>query len=254
MNKVVLLGSGNMAWHLCKAFTEIENVTIIQHYHHRSQEENFQQFGVDFTNDLKKLKKADFYILAVADDAIAPLSAELPVLEGIVLHTSGTVGMNDLDAKHRKGVFYPLQTLTKGVAVDFLKIPICCEAANSSDLKLIMELANSISTVVVEMSSEKRLALHLAAVFANNFVNHLYNCAYDICKSHQVETHLLEALIKETAKKVVESSPEASQTGPAKRGDKKTINTHLNMLEEDYKTIYKTISESLLDHYGREKL
>lgn len=254
MIKVVVLGSGNMAWHLCKVFTASKGIEVVQHYHYNSQGSIFKNFGISFTNNLKNLKKADFYILAVADDAIAKLSINLPVLNGIVLHTSGTVAIKDLETKNQTGVFYPLQTLSKNQPVDFTKIPICIEAINSSDLEKIKLLASQISTTVVEMSSDKRAALHLAAVFANNFVNHLYKQATDICRAHNIEMHLLDELITETALKAIKNTPEESQTGPAKRGDKKTISKHLNMLSEDTKKIYKTLSDSLLENYGREKL
>ncbi|WP_340199039.1 Rossmann-like and DUF2520 domain-containing protein [Ascidiimonas sp. W6] len=254
MIKVVVFGNGNMAWHLCNVFKNNQTVEVIQHYHYQKRNSSFEGFKIPFINDLHKLQKADFYLLAISDDVVKKFSSQLPLLEGIVMHTSGALSIDQLHPKNRNGVFYPLQTLSKGKEVDFSQIPICIEASNERDLQAIKELASAISQTYEEITSEKRSALHLAAVYVNNFVNHLYQEAYQICEEHQVNTSLLDSLIIETAQKVIQTSPEEAQTGPAKRGDYQTIKKHLSMLSQSQKKIYKTLSESLLKKYGREEL
>ena len=254
MISVVILGSGNMAWHLYHAFNACNDVNIIQHYHYKTQDEAFKESGISFTSNLQKLKPADFYILAIKDDSIANVSTQLPVLNGIVLHTSGAVSIEALDNKNRTGVFYPLQTLTKGRLVDFSKIPVCLEAENAEDLPLIKMLATKISKHTHIINSAQRRSLHLAAVFTNNFVNHMYQLAHKICEEKGLQTELLEALILETAQKAIDVLPENAQTGPAKRGDFETLKKHMEQLSGTHKTIYKTLSESILNTYGREKL
>lgn len=254
MISVVILGSGNMAWHLYHAFKTCTDVRIIQHYHYKKQDNLFKESGIPFTSDLQQLKPADFYILAINDDSIAEISAQLPVLQGIVLHTSGAVSIEALDKKNRTGVFYPLQTLTKSRPVDFSTIPVCIEAEKAKDLELIKVLATKISKHIYTINSDQRRSLHLAAVFTNNFVNHLYQLAYEICEEEGLQTQLLTALILETSQKAIDVLPENAQTGPAKRGDFETMKKHLEKLSGNHKTIYKTISESILSTYGREKL
>ena len=243
-----------MAWHLCNAFYACNDVNVIQHYHRGERNPEFKVFDYESTQNLNLLKKADFYILAVSDSAIAALSDELPVLNGIVLHTSGSVSIDALHTKNRNGVFYPLQTLSAGAGVDFSEIPVCIEANSPEDLFFINELALKITNFTRQINSAQRKTLHLAAVFANNFVNHLYNIAFDICEEEKLEADLLNALIKETAKKITIISPFKAQTGPAKRGDKETIEKHLEMLSGNQEMIYKVLSESILEKYGRKKL
>jgi predicted short-subunit dehydrogenase-like oxidoreductase (DUF2520 family) len=254
MITVIVFGNGNMAWHLCNAFNYCKNVSVVQQYHHKKQDNKFKDFQIPFTNKLQHLKKADFYILAVSDDSIANLSAGLPVFEGIVLHTSGAVSIDALHKKNRNGVFYPLQTLSKGRKIDYTEIPICLEAQNEEDLTLIKELAGTITNNPYQINSEQRRTLHLAAVFANNFVNHLYEIAYTVCEKEGIDSSLLEALILETAKKAIDIMPANAQTGPAKRRDQETMKKHLKKLEGKQELIYKTISASILDTYGRKKL
>jgi hypothetical protein len=94
----------------------------------------------------------------------------------------------------------------------------------------------------------KRKALHVAAVFVCNFVNHLYKIGHTICKENKLSFDILKPLIKETAEKITHLTPTEAQTGPAKRNDTTTINTHLNFLtDENEKEIYKIITKSIID-------
>jgi predicted short-subunit dehydrogenase-like oxidoreductase (DUF2520 family) len=156
--------------------------------------------------------------------------------------------MEILDAKNRRGVFYPLQTFTKNKAINFKEIPICLESEMEIDFFIIKKLAQSISNSVQSISSEQRKALHVAAVFVCNFVNHLYKIGNDICKENQLSFEILKPLIVETAQKIIQLTPENAQTGPAKRNDTATINSHLNFLsDENQKEIYKLITKSIID-------
>ena len=124
--------------------------------------------------------------------------------------------MDALSDRNRKGVFYPLQTFSKNRKLKFKKIPVCIEASNTSDLKLLMKLGLSLSKNVVEVNSEERSKLHLAAVFVNNFVNHMYAIGGEILQDNHLSLNLLKPLITETASKVKRLTPSEAQTGPAK--------------------------------------
>jgi predicted short-subunit dehydrogenase-like oxidoreductase (DUF2520 family) len=145
------------------------------------------------------------------------------------------------------GVFYPLQTFSKNKKADFKTIPICLEANNTSTLKVIQSLGKSISNNVRTINSEQRKVVHLSAVFACNFTNHFYAIASDILASKKLSLDILKPLIEETANKIKNNSPAKMQTGPAIRGDKKTMNAHLKLLEnKEYKKLYKLMSESIM--------
>jgi predicted short-subunit dehydrogenase-like oxidoreductase (DUF2520 family) len=252
MIKITLIGSGNVAQHLIKAFDKSETIEIAQVF---SRKKETLASLVDFDkiiDDFQDLKEADLYIIAVTDNAIAEVSAQLPFINQLVVHTSGTASIETLDNKNRKGVFYPLQTFSKNKDVDFSIIPICLEAENTFDFRVLDTIAKSISKAVFPINSEQRKALHVAAVFVNNFTNHLYQIGQEICEENQVPFEILKPLIQETADKINTLSPIDAQTGPAKRNDSITIDAHLEYLtNENQKNIYKILTQSIQNN-GKE--
>ena len=154
-----------------------------------------------------------------------------------------------MNNKNRRGVFYPLQTFSKAKTIDYRSVPICIEAETSEDFQILETLAKSISECTYAVNSQQRQALHVAAVFVCNFTNHLYQIGSEICNENELSFDILKPLIQETAQKIVTLSPEAAQTGPAKRKDTQTINKHLAFLtEENQKEIYKLLTKSIIDH------
>ncbi|OXG00433.1 putative short-subunit dehydrogenase-like oxidoreductase (DUF2520 family) [Flavobacterium araucananum] len=248
MIRITLIGSGNVAQHLIKAFAKSELVEIVQVY---SRKKETLASLLDFdkiVNDFEELKEADLYIIAVSDKAIADVSRQLPFQNRIVVHTSGAASLDVLDSKNRKGVFYPLQTFSKNKDIDFSIIPMCLEAENTFDFRILETLAKNISNAVFAINSDQRKALHVSAVFVNNFTNHLYQIGQEICKEHQVPFEVLKPLIQETAEKINTLNPIDAQTGPAKRHDLATIESHLAYLtNENQKNIYKLITQSIQD-------
>lgn len=253
MITVTILGAGNVATHLYKAFTKANNITVSQWYNRSLKLLNHYKNEVDITDDLNHLKEADVYILAVSDDAVAELSEKLPFENKIVVHTSGSVNVHDLDKKHNRGVFYPLQSFSKTAQLDFANVPICIETVNKPDYHILKALALAIGSPVKKVNSDQRQVLHLAAVFVNNFTNQLYRIGHEITESEGAEFDLLKPLILETAKKIQDLSPYKAQTGPAKRNDKKTLKKHLSILNnQDHKAIYNLLTKSIQKtHNGR---
>jgi len=153
-------------------------------------------------------------------------------------------------------VFYPLQTFSKAAEVDFTQVPICIEALNNkADLPILKKLAKAIGSESHKVNSDQRAALHLAAVFVNNFTNQIYRLAHEITESQGAEFDILKPLIKETARKLDDLSPYMAQTGPAIRNDKKTIKKHLKLLKnKHHKNIYELLTSSIQHTHGRKKL
>ena len=255
MISVVLLGAGNVATHLYKAFIKSKDVSVSQWYNRNLEPIQTYKNEVEVIDDINKLKKADVYIIAVSDDAISNLSSQLPFENRLVVHTSGCVGIYELDKKNERGVFYPLQTFSKDAEVDFKQVPICIEVIKKTNLKTLKSLSEALGSESHKVNTEQRKALHLAAVFVNNFTNQLYRIAHEITESKGVEFNILKPLILETAKKVQDLSPYMAQTGPAKRNDKKTIRKHLKLLEnQHHKDIYELLTTSIQKTHGRKKL
>jgi len=247
---IVLLGSGNVATHLALALKAAgENITQVFSPDLINAKELADKVGSESTNSFSEVdREADLYIISVKDDAIAEVAGNLKGVNGMVVHTSGTTDIKVLssEVKHA-GVFYPLQTFSKSKDVDFKTIPLCLEATDAKQLEILKSLANKLSTKVYQLDGEKRKILHLAAVFACNFTNHLYALANQILIENDLDFDIIRPLIAETADKVMINLPENVQTGPAIRNDESTINQHLTMLADlpELQEIYQTLSNSI---------
>ncbi len=249
MIKVTIIGSGNVAQHLITAFANADNLFVLQVLARNKSSVSHLINQNKIVSDYNDLLEADLCIIAVSDNAIAEVSSRIPFTNKLVVHTSGSFSIDDLDSKNRKGVFYPLQTFSKNKEVNFREIPICLEAKNKQDYQIIEKIASSISSKIYKINSSQRKSLHVSAVFVCNFVNHLYEIGNDICNEIKIDFEILKPLIKETASKIMELSPKDAQTGPAKRSDSQTINEHLKFLKtENQIGIYKLLTKSIIDN------
>jgi len=253
MISIVLIGTGNVARHLFDTFRLCPETKVVQVLgRHEKNLDYFREFS-GTSSDFKKLLPADLYIIAVNDDAIPSVSQLITDKNGIVVHTSGSISMDELSHHDHRGVFYPLQTFSEERKIDFKKVPICLESKQKEDLELLKRLAHLLSDHVYEISSEQRKSLHLAAVFASNFTNHLYHIGNTICRENQISFDILKPLILETAHKIEDLSPHDAQTGPAKRGDKRTMKKHMEELgDSGHKEIYMLLSRSIEKEYHKE--
>ncbi|MEJ7558773.1 MAG: Rossmann-like and DUF2520 domain-containing protein [Pedobacter sp.] len=246
--RVVLVGSGNVASHMARAF-KASGHTVLQVWsatfeHAAVLAEAVDAEPIHGLSDISE--EADLIMISVKDDAISHLVSQL-VSNAIVVHTSGATDIAALSHFKRHGVLYPLQTFSKSKALDFTRVPLCIEANNEETLTLLKDLSESLSSAVYSVDSAKRKILHLAATFACNFVNQLYALSNDLLAQHHLDFDLLRPLIAETAEKVQYILPIEAQTGPAVRNDKKTLQAHLELLESqpELKNIYQTLSDSI---------
>ena len=252
MLSVILLGTGNVAQHLYNALAALDTVNLKQVYGRNTEALSYFK-NIAVTNNPDHILNADVYLIAVNDDAIKAVSQLLLKKNGIVAHTSGAAPLAHIKTSN-SGVFYPLQSFTKGKKVDFSTIPFCIEGSNNKTEATLLELAGKLSSKVYTISSDQRKTIHLAAVLANNFSNHLFTIASSICQENKVSFAILHPLITETVEKIKHISPREAQTGPAKRKDVLTMQSHLDQLENPlHKKIYQLLSESIIHTY-EEKL
>ncbi|HAN18705.1 MAG: hypothetical protein A2X13_13215 [Bacteroidetes bacterium GWC2_33_15] len=249
-NGIAILGSGNVATHLAKAlFNSGYKIKTIYSRTLESAKELALNVKSDFTNNLVQVPDdADLYVLALKDEILEYIVQHLKVRHGIVVHTAGSISIEIFENTFNNfGVFYPLQTFTKGRNIDFSNVPLCIEANNEQTKNKLFELARSLTNQADFIDSEKRKKIHLAAVFACNFSNHMYSVALHLLSEQDVDFKKLEPLIKETVNKAINLSPDKAQTGPALRNDKKVIDEHIEMLNNypEFQKIYKLISESI---------
>ena len=247
--QIVLIGSGNVAFHLAKAFTEAQ-IPVSQIFGRNTTElqKISEQFSIPFSTET--LADADLYIISVSDSSIAEVSSLIKNENALVTHTSGSVSREALRGNFRKSVFYPLQTFSKSKNLDYSKIPFFIDAENENDVEILKNLASKISKNVMLANDEKRKYIHLTAVFACNFVNHLYARAKEISDSQGIPFDYFLPLIDETTQKIHELEPKLAQTGPAIRNDEKVLKLHESLLTDEEKLkIYKTLNESIKKMY-----
>ncbi|HOG06069.1 MAG TPA: DUF2520 domain-containing protein [Paludibacter sp.] len=251
---ILLHGSGNVATHLALAIHKTEH-QIVQVYSRTkaSAAALGNRLGVPYTHLVDEIMQdADLYIYAVSDDALESLVSLNIAPQAMHVHTAGSVAMDIFKGyKKHYGVLYPLQSLSKDKAIDFQQVPLLLEASDEVVKQALNALAKEISGQVHHYNTEQRLKIHLAAVFANNFVNHLFHIASDIMESSDVDFNLLKPLIKEAAEKISHLSPAEAQTGPAKRNDQKIMRQHVEMLKDQPKlqNLYRELSQMILEQY-----
>lgn len=251
IQKVVIIGAGNVATHLSKA---IKNAGFEILQVASRTEESARELGtlidVPFTYSAAELnQEADLYIVSVKDDAIANALTTFTLPENaLVVHTAGSVSMEILkDFSSNIGILYPLQTFSKKKDVNFKEIPVYIEANTQDNSNKLLQFASRFSDRAKEVNSENRAHVHLAAVFACNFTNNLYSIASDILEKAGLSFDDMLPLISETTEKIKVLHPRKAQTGPAIRRDSKVIEKQLNALTGREKEIYKLITESIQD-------
>jgi predicted short-subunit dehydrogenase-like oxidoreductase (DUF2520 family) len=251
--EIVLLGSGNIATHLGKAF-KMAGQNIVQVWSRSSEKarELADSVGGTAVPDLSEItSSADLYILAINDDAIRSIAEQLNIGKGLIVHTSGSTGLEILDGiAERTGVFYPVQTFSKTKAVDLRQVPIAIEGNSADVTDFLHSLASRLSEKVFEMDSLQRRTLHAAAVFACNFTNHMYVLANELLKDQSLSFDLLRPLIAETALKIQFADPATVQTGPAIRNDQSTMDKHLELLsgKPSMMELYEMLSQSIINY------
>lgn len=251
--KTVLIGNGNLAWSLAQALQQANKIELLLIVGREEEKlKDFEQWAPVSAN-WDDLPKADLYFLAISDRSIAAASQKAQD-HGLWVHCSGSTALDQLNPSVRRGVFYPLQTFTKGREVNFEKIPIGLEAENETDYQLLEQLAQQLSSKVFRMNSSQRQQMHLAAVWANNFSNHMIAVAEDIADKADVPREVLYPLIEETIAKAQALGALTAQTGPARRDDQDTLDKHLDLLKNrDQKELYTQLSQSIMKNYPSKK-
>ena len=251
-SKITFVGSGNVAGHLAKAFDlagfQIHQIVSRNVDSGKQLAKKFAAYFSIHTDGI--LEDSDFIFLTIPDSAIESTIQKITTNSPIFMHCAGSCSL-DMIAKYKpsSAVFYPLQTFTKDRPVNFFKVPVFVEAKEIAVIRSVTALAETISNNVVQLNSEKRSYLHLAAVMANNFTNHLLGEAGKVLEREQMPLSWLKPLMEETVNKAFDLNPSHSQTGPAIRKDDVTINKHLQMLENDpkLKELYSILSKHISD-------
>ena len=256
MMRIVLIGAGNVGFHLGSAL--VKAGLIIDQVFSRT-ESSAKALALlcncSYTSDTNSIiADADVYLVAVRDEVVQDLLKSFTFNPALIAHTSGSLGLDVFPPDMTQtGVFYPLQTFTKNTIVDFSSITICIEGNTSESQTEISLLAKKLSDQIFVTTTDQRKTIHLSAVFANNFTNHLFSISSELLAKENLPYTILHPLILETARKAVEFKPTEIQTGPAKRGDSQIMDAHLQMLGEQSKLaeLYRLLSKSILKKHGK---
>lgn len=254
--EIVFIGSGNVATHLAVAFKEMGVVVKQVFSKNISNAETLaKKVDAEAISDISKLyREADFYFYALKDNSLRSILMQIDMPAGIQVHTGGTMSIKEFDGFSTKfGVFYPLQTFSLERSIELINTPILIEGCSTDVQKKLLALAGIISDKVILMNSESRMKVHLAAVFACNFTNYLYDIASQILINSGISFDLILPLIEETAEKLKTMSPYEAQTGPAVRMDEMIISKHLDLLNKnsDHKEIYKLLTKNIIKRHKR---
>ncbi len=250
MMKCVIIGSGNVAEALADAVVGSSNSLVAIYARNVERGTDLaDRYDCRHAEFGAELPDADIYLIAVTDGAVPQIASMLSFpSEAIVAHTAGGVNINALENVNHRAVFYPLQTFTKGRRINFRQVPLFLEYGDDHTKERLRIFAESLSENVYEADSRLRGRMHVAAVFACNFVNRMYGIAQELLAEDDLPFDVVKPLIAETcAKALTTDNPAVMQTGPAARGDKETQHKHLELIK-DNKTkteIYKLISNEI---------
>lgn len=250
--KISIIGAGNLAWHLILALDnagyEVSEIYSRNPFDAEKLAQQVYQATVQNHLDFSQ-SVAQLFIIAVADQGIEEVAQQIILpTDAIVVHTSGTIGLQVLSKFEHSGVMYPIQTFSKQRKVAFKNIPIAIEASDEHTQSVLAHIAETLTGNYTFLSSEERKIIHLAAVFACNFTNHLLGLAHDILDNQDLDMSILKPLITETINKALHAPhPFEVQTGPAVREDKVTIDKHLDLLSQQpgIQHIYQLITQQI---------
>lgn len=246
-----MIGAGNVATSLARALATGHEVVQVYSRHLANAQTLAEAVNCPIATDSldQIVGDADVYVISVCDDAIAQVAAAVPDNgSALWLHTSGTKPLNLLTASHsRCGVLYPMQSFSKQLTVDFSEVPVFVEGSTPEVLSDTETLARSISNHVEEADSNRRARLHIGAVMACNFANHLWALTSEVLAEADIDFKVMLPLIRSTVAKLDQLSPAESQTGPAARGDTAVTAAHENMLSGRKLEIYRLLTQSIVE-------
>lgn len=249
--KIVIVGTGNIATFFAQKLIEAQHEIVQVISATLEHAKDFANvYKCDFTDDIRQIyKDADAYIFAVKDDVLIQFSHEIILQNKLVIHTAGSVSLAQIkNISDRVACIWCVYSINKNNLPIEKNIPLVVNSIRYEDLNIVKSFAETISENIYELDDVQKSNVHLAAVFANNFVNHLYTISYSILDKKNISFDILKPIIQDTAQKILKHNPAEIQTGPAIRGDEKTMKKHLGMLKEDkiLTEIYLLISESII--------
>jgi len=245
-----MIGAGNVSTHISRHFHLAgHQISCIYSRTEASALQLAAELGVPGTSNVEDVPvDADFYLLCVPDRVALEVAEKFRHTSGIWIHTAGALSMNLFEGVFKQyGVLYPLQTLSQSRPLEPSQVPCLVEGSSPQVLASLMKLALSVYSSVEEVNSEKRLVIHTAAVFANNFTNHMVHIAKELISDQNIDPQMIEPILQETFEKIMALGTVEGRTGPAIRGDQITMNKHIELLKDhpEWEKLYTFISRDI---------
>ena len=253
--KIAIIGAGNVAWHLAPALENAGHEVLEVYARSRTGAEQITSrlYSATVKEDLDfSESNSNLFIISVTDGAIGEIANEIILPEGsLLVHTSGAAGLDLLNysSASYSGVLYPLQSFTKGTKMDLAEVPFLIESEDQEVTRNLKMLVKSLKATSYSIRSKDRLAIHVAAVFASNFSNHMLRIAEEIMQRQGLDYEMLKPLVIESISKSLQIGAKKAQTGPAIREDYETLEEHHQFLNynEEIAEIYRLISQDIID-------
>lgn len=256
ISKVTIIGTGNIATWFTLTLSK-KNIQILQIYD-RDIVKSTKLATQCHANPIDKLNllsnEADLFLFAIKDDCLATLLQDVPFKMPLAIHTAGSLSQSIFkNYAERYGIIYPYQSINKKIEIDHLIVPLAIEGNNSETTEILFQFAQCFSSTVYKIDEQQRFAMHIAAIFGNNFTNALYSISYKILKDNNIDWNIILPLLEETCSKIKKIEPKEAQTGPAKRGDEKIIESHCNYLKDkEIQDIYRILSQYIISQQKNE--
>ena len=248
-----LVGTGNMAWFLSKNLQATGSRCMGVFGRNKTEATTLAAaLNAPILHQLFHIREgmANCCIIAVADSAVAEVAAKIPLTETVMIHTSGSLAL-DVIPSYNSAALWCIYSIVKNNFPLHRNIPVICEAGTTKAFETVKNIAATFTDIIQQASWHQRQYLHLAAVMSNNFINHLLAVSSEICIENNIPFELLNPIIEQTFQRIQNTNPKETQTGPAKRGDKNTLQRHLLLLQQhpEWQQLYKSISDSIENMY-----
>lgn len=274
--KVTIVGYGRVGGALAQAlqFAGAKVVNIGEHPDSpnvtRAVDDGFKVFPVEHI-DLD----VDLLVLAVPDNEIektASLLAESESsLEGkrigglerenhgsgsrTAMHLSGRLGLEPLNPLRSKGfsrlAWHPIQTFPPGAEGTRFHGITAGVTADPEALTVAEAISDLLSVRMMTVPEDRRVDYHLAAVLASNFLPLLLDMGADrlrgIAQDRGEALRALWPLVAGMVESLGNLPPEAAMSGPVVRNDLQAVMAHLDVLPEDQRPLYASLTRALVE-------
>jgi predicted short-subunit dehydrogenase-like oxidoreductase (DUF2520 family) len=255
--RISFAGAGRVGGALCKGFYHAGfRIDLVASETESSGKLLAESCGTSWSSDLNFPDSTDIIIVAVPDHKLKKVLEVIRCRpDALIAHTAGSYGLDVFPEQvNHRGIIYPLQTFSAARDVSFIDLPFFLEASDEHSSEILKNLVNSIGGKINFVDTERRKMLHLAAVFVCNFTNHMITEGKGISDRAGFSFEVLKPLINETILKALTVGPDNSQTGPAIRNDRITIEKHLDLLSfsPELQEIYNVMTESIIKYYKKQ--